>query len=175
LVVARRIFRQFGLTADFVCADARHLPFETGSFDVVFSYSVLMYQEKTNAHAAIAEAARVSAGQCVIQMANKYGIRNIYHRLRRRGSPADPLRVRYWSPAELLTVFSRIAGPSSLIVDGVIGRGVEASELEALRPHHRMLVRLSMWLRRFEVLLPVADSLYVFSRVAPRRENGHAD
>lgn len=164
LVIARRVFRQFGLNANFVCADARHLPFADNSFDVVFSYSVLMYQDKKNACAAIAEGARVAADLSVVQMANKYGLRNVYHRLRRRGSADDPLRVRYWGPRELLAIFGRLAGPSSLVIDGVIGRSIEESEIEALRPGDRVLVRLSMGLRRFGFLRWVADSLYVFSR-----------
>lgn len=164
LVVARRVFRQFGLNASFVCADARHLPFEAASFDVVFSYSVFMYFSKDDARAAIAEAGRVAAGQTVVQMANKYGVRNLYHRARRRGSASDPLRVRYWSPGELLSVFTKLVGPSSLSIDGVIGRDVTASELASLLPAHRVAVGLSRGLKKFGLLTPIADSLFVRSR-----------
>ncbi len=168
LVVARQVFRQFGLNARFVCADARHLPFNTHGFDVVFSYSVFMYFSKENARAAIAEAGRVAAVRSVIQMANKHGIRNLYHRARRTNSQDDPLRVRYWSPRELLMVFEELIGPSSLSIDGVIGRAVKRSEFPGLLPRHRLAVRLSERLRKFGVLAPIADSLYVHSRVVRR-------
>jgi len=38
LVVARRVCRQLGVEAAFLCADARYLPFADGGFDVVHSY-----------------------------------------------------------------------------------------------------------------------------------------
>jgi SAM-dependent methyltransferase/uncharacterized protein YbaR (Trm112 family) len=167
LVVARRVFRQFGLKARFVCADARHLPFADASFDCVFSYSVLMYFDKEAARAAIAEIGRVAAGQSLIQMANRNGVRNTYHRLLRSGSPDDPLRVRYWTPRELVAAFGEAVGPSSLEIDGVIGRGVRASELGALLPRHRRAVGFFEWLKRFKALLPIADSLYVRSQAHP--------
>jgi SAM-dependent methyltransferase len=165
LVVARRIFRQFGLTGTFICADARHLPFAPRSFDLAFSYSVFMYFSKEDARAAIAETARVTAGRSLIQMANKHGIHNLYHRARGSGSADDPLRVRYWSRSELLSVFNELVGPSFLSIDGVIGRSVKASELESLLPRHRIAVRLFEWLRKFRILTPVSGSLYVHSRV----------
>ncbi len=165
LVVARRIFRQFGVRGTFVCADARHLPFAASSFDTVFSYSVFMYFDKKHARAAIAEVARVAAARSVIQMANRFGLRNMYHQARRSSAADDPLRVRYWSPRELLSAFNDIVGPSTLSIDGVIGRGIRASELRSLRPHHRIAVGMSAWLTRLGFLTPLADSLYVRSRV----------
>jgi SAM-dependent methyltransferase len=168
LVVARRVFRQFGLAGTFICADARHLPFAAASFDLAFSYSVFMYFTKENARAAIAEAARVSTDRVLIQMANKFGLLSLYHRARRDGSMADPLRVRYWNPRELLSVFNELAGPSTLIVDGVVGRGLSASERAGLLPHHRLAVAASAWLKALRLLAPIADSLFVQSDVARR-------
>jgi hypothetical protein len=98
-------------------------------------------------------------------MPNKFGLRSIYHQLRQLGVPERQFDVRYWSPKELLSVFTEAIGPSHLSIDGFFGLGMQASDLESFLPAHRALVRASEWLRKYELLAPVADSLYVHSRV----------
>jgi hypothetical protein len=41
IMAAKRVAKQLDLTIDYLCADARHLPFCANSFDTVFSYSVI--------------------------------------------------------------------------------------------------------------------------------------
>ncbi len=164
LVVARRIFRQFGLEGRFICADARHLPFKDDSFDVVFSYSVLQHFSKDDVRATLRQIARIMTGHSHIQMANKFGVGSAYHRLRRLFSQLGVFHVRYWSPRELLAAFDADIGRSQLEVDGFFGLGMQASDLASFRPHHRLILRLSERLRRFNGLTPLADSLYVNSQ-----------
>jgi len=47
LAAAARVSRQLGAHADFICCDAEHLPFQSGSVDFVFSYSVLQHLDKS--------------------------------------------------------------------------------------------------------------------------------
>ncbi len=165
LVIARRVCRQLGVEADFLCTDARRLPFADGSFDVAFSYSVVQHFSKDQARLILAEVGRVLAagGAGMIQMPNRYGIRSLYHQLRKTWTPAQPFDVRYWTPRELLRDFEAAIGPSRLTIDGFFGLGIQARDSENFLPHHRAIVGLSERLRRAPWLAPVADSLYVHS------------
>jgi SAM-dependent methyltransferase len=165
LVVAKYVFRQFGLQARFVCADARYLPFRNDSFDTTFSYSVIQHFSKLNARYALSEIARVTRRSSLIQMPNKFGLRSMYHRIKRFGSLPLQFEVRYWSPEELLSVFTEAIGPSHLSIDGFFGLGMQASDLRSFLPTHRALVRTSEWLRKYDTLTLFADSLYVHSLV----------
>ncbi len=166
LVIARRVFRQFGLTGNFICADARYLPFKSNSFEVAFSYSVFQHFNETDVRLSLAELARVTRGSSLVQMAGKFGLRSIYQQLRRLGSQPTAFNVRYWSPRELLSVFNDIIGPSRISIDGFFGLGMQASDLEYFRPIHQMVLQASETLRRYQALAPLADSLYIHSEVS---------
>ena len=177
LVVARRVCRQLGVEAAFLCADARYLPFASNCFDVVHSYSVLQHLDKEQAKIAIREAGRVAQATTLIQMANCFGVRSLYHQTRRLGRKMGGFAVRYWTPRELRKVFNELIGPSELMSDGFFGLGVGAanpSELTA--PQHRLGVHVSNRLRKWRALTPLADSIYVRSKKAdaasPARGHG---
>jgi 2-polyprenyl-3-methyl-5-hydroxy-6-metoxy-1,4-benzoquinol methylase/uncharacterized protein YbaR (Trm112 family) len=166
---ARRVAAQLGVTAEFLVADARCLPFRDGMFDVAFSYSVLQHFSKPDARRAIAEAARVLAsdGTCMIQMPNVFGLRSLYHQVRRSFRDPGGFGVRYWTPRELLDTFSSVVGPSELSVDGFFSLNPQPAEARLLPRRYRAVVRTSELLRRTSTrvpaLLTVADSLYVSS------------
>ncbi len=167
LVIARRVCRQFGVAVDFVCADIRRLPFERRRFDATFSYSVLQHFSKTDARVILREVARVltAEGSATIQMANRYGIRSLYHQLRKSWLPEGPSDVRYWTSRELLAAFNDEIGPSRISIDGFFGLGIQAKNAESFLFHHRVIANLSERLRRLPWLAPVADSVYVHSAV----------
>ena len=170
IIAARRVSHQLKVPTLFVVADARYLPFAPGSFDVVFSYSVLQHFSKENARLSITEASRVlkSHGISMIQLPNMYGIRCLYHQFRRRFRKAKDFEVRYWTPNELRETFTEMVGPTSLSVDGYFGLGVQKSDLDMLPPKYQIVVRCSEILRaisrRARWMLRFADSLYVKSK-----------
>lgn len=165
LVVARRVCRQLGVEAAFLCADARYLPFANNCFDVVHSYSVLQHLDKQQAKIAIREAGRAAGATTLIQMANRFGVRSMYHQTRRLGRKPAGFAVRYWTPRELLQVFTDLIGPSELMTDGFFGLGVGAANpSELASPQHRLGVRISNHLRRWPAMMPLADSIYVCSK-----------
>ncbi|HLY21480.1 MAG TPA: methyltransferase domain-containing protein [bacterium] len=174
---ARRVAHQLGAAAIYVVADARHLPFRAGSFDVAFSYSVLQHFDKGDARKALAEIGRVlgASGISIIQMPNAFGLRNLYHQARRGFRRTRAFEVRYWSPRELRRVFARAIGPTSLFADGYFSLNPQASDQELLPPPFRYVVYCSELIRHLSERLPWlvlgADSLYVRSR---RREDGSA-
>jgi hypothetical protein len=135
----------------------------------MFSYSVLQHFAKTDAQAALQEVARIlkPGGTSLIQMASAFGIRSLYHQIRRGFRPPEVFDVRYWRPAELQQVFGRLIGRTSLSADCYFGLGLQPSDAPMLPPFKRLLLRASSALvqasRRLPLLVLAADSIYVKS------------
>jgi SAM-dependent methyltransferase/uncharacterized protein YbaR (Trm112 family) len=169
VMAARRITQTLGLDAVFVVGDARRLPFFDGLFDVAFSYSVLQHFSKSDALGALGEVSRVlgAGGRSLVQMANRFGIRCLYHQARRSFRQAREFEVRYWASGELQASFEAQIGPSHLSVDCFFGIGLQASDAHLMSGTRKRVLRLSELLRsisaRHRWLLKVADSLYVDS------------
>jgi len=169
VMAARRAARALGIHAKFLVADARHLPFAGAAFDVVFSYSVLQHFARDDMLAALREVARVLAprGTSLIQMASAYGVRSLYHRLRRGTRPPGVFDVRYWRPAELREMFGQAIGSTTLSADCYFGLGLQGADAGMMGPSKRLLLRLSERLahlsQRVPALVSVADSVYATS------------
>ncbi len=169
LIAAKRVARQLGVRAHYVAADSRYMPFTADCFDVVFSYSVLQHFSKADAYLCLREAARllVPSGTCLVQMPNTFGIRNLYHQIKRGFRQAKDFEVRYWKPGELRRGFTDTIGATSLSVDGFFSLNAQASCSEFLPFFYRYLIAFSDMLRRLsqrcKPLTYCADSLYVKS------------
>jgi len=164
---ANRVARQLGIKASYVVADGRFLPFRDQSFDQVFSYSVMQHLSKENVRVALAEIRRTLrvGGGALVQLPNVFGLRCLYHQIRRGFREARDFEVRYWQPAELLSTFNEGIGPSQLSVDGFFSLNVQPADLRLLILRYRAVVHASEALRRVSSKIPilakVADSLYV--------------
>jgi len=164
---ANRVARQLGIEATFLVADGRFLPFREGSFDQVFSYSVLQHLSRENVAIALAEIHRVlrPSARALVQMPNVFGIRCLYHQARRGFREGQDFDVRYWRPSELLSIFKKKIGPSALSVDGYFSLNIQPSDVRLLPARYRAIVRSSEALRKVSRVVPlltrVADSLYV--------------
>ena len=169
LLAAQRVAKQLNVEVRYVVADGRYLPFAEGSFAIVFSYSVFQHLYRTDVEQSLAEIARVlrPLGVSVVQMANSYGLHNLWIQARRRFRDPGFFGVRYWRPWELQDVFSRAIGPTSLSVDGFFSLNAQTSDKDLLPVHYRFVVACSEMLRklslRFAPLAALADSLYVHS------------
>jgi SAM-dependent methyltransferase/uncharacterized protein YbaR (Trm112 family) len=167
---ANRVARQLGVDASYVVGDSRFLPFRDEFFDQAFSYSVLQHLSKKHAHDSLTEIRRVlrAGGNALIQMPNVFGLRCLYHQLRRGFREAHDFEVRYWRPAELHSTFTASIGPSELSVDGYFSLNVQPSDLRLLPKRYRFVVQSSEALRKLSGKLPVlasvADSLYISSQ-----------
>lgn len=167
VMAARRVARQLDVAADYVCADARYLPFRAGAFDTVFSYSVIQHFSKADARRVLAEVGRVltASGNCLIQMPNRLALRSLYHLARRRFAEGDGFDVRYWDIAELRQAFGEAIGPASVSVHCYFGLGLEPTDAHLMRPPLRAAIAVSELLRRLSVpapfLIRLADSVYV--------------
>jgi SAM-dependent methyltransferase/uncharacterized protein YbaR (Trm112 family) len=167
VLTARTVVRQLGLKANFVCADARYLPFKSGTFGRVFSYSVIQHFSKSDARETLRSISRVlqADGTALIQMPNKFGIRSGWHQIRGTLREAHEFDVRYWSPAELRRAFEETIGPSSLSVDCYFGLGLQPSDIRFMTPARKFILTTSELLRAISRRIPpfgyCADSLYV--------------
>jgi SAM-dependent methyltransferase len=167
---ANRVARQLGIEAQYIVADGRYLPFRGESFDQIFSYSTLQHLSKENAATVLSEVRRAMrvGGRALVQMPNVFGIRCLYHEMRRGFREGKDFDVRYWRPRELLTVFGERIGPSELSVDGYFSLNAQVSDLHLLPAPYRGLVLASEGLRRISKRIPIltnaADSLYVSSQ-----------
>ena len=170
VLAAKRVAKTLGVEAEYIVADARHLPFPDRSFDVVFSYSVLQHFAKDDVRTTLAEAGRVlrPGGTALIQVANRFGVRSLYNRLRRGSKAEETFDVRYWTPHELEETFAGLIGPAEIEVDGFFSLNAQRTDVRLLRRDGRALVYTSDALRRIarmvRPLTYVADSLYVRSK-----------
>lgn len=167
VMAARRAARQLNLSATFVVGDARHLPFRSGTFSTVFSYSVIQHFSRPDARRAVAEIGRVLApgGQARVQMPTKYGLRCLYHQLRRGFSDGTNFDVRYWRRRDLLELFARHIGQTRLAVEGYFGIGLQRTDADLMTASARGVLRASQavtgWSSRVPWLRHLADSVYV--------------
>jgi ubiquinone/menaquinone biosynthesis C-methylase UbiE/uncharacterized protein YbaR (Trm112 family) len=169
VLAARRVSKQIGVKADFVVGDARFLPFADDSFDTVFSYGVFQHFSKDNVKISLDEVVRVLKrdGNTLFQMPNKYGIRQ-YQQHRRRGfTEGEGFEVRYWTPSELMETFEEKFGETKMTTDCYFGLGIQASDVDLLPAHYKMVVHSSEFLRKLsgiiKPLTKVADSVYLES------------
>ncbi len=169
VLAARRVAKQLDAEADFVVGDARLLPFADNAFDTGFSYGVFQHFSKENVRISLDEVTRVlkKGGRTLIQMPNKYGIRQ-YQQHRRRGfTEGQGFEVRYWTPTELMETFETKFGPTKMTTDCYFGLGIQASDVDLLPFYYKMMVHSSELLRKisnvFTPLTKVADSVYLES------------
>jgi ubiquinone/menaquinone biosynthesis C-methylase UbiE/uncharacterized protein YbaR (Trm112 family) len=169
LRAAQRVARQLGIEAHYIVADGRFLPFRDQAFDRVFSYSVLQHLSPRDVRETLRAMKRVlrMGGSSRVQMANCFGLRCLYHQVRRGFRRALDFEVRYWTPRKLKRTFESAIGPSTISVDGFFSLNPQISDVELLSPRHRAVVYTSEALRRLsDAVRPincVADSLYVSS------------
>lgn len=167
VLAARRVAAALNRPARYVVGDARHLPFPGGSFGAVYSYSVLQHFSYEDASQAIGEIGRVLQpdGLAKVQMPTRYGVRCLYHQMRRGFREARGFEVRYWTWPQLRRVFTKAIGPASFEVDGFLGIGLQSSDASLMPPRLAAVLRVSEVLKRFSrVFAPlrrVADSVFV--------------
>ena len=170
VLAARRVSIQLGLSNNkYLVADARFLPFQNNSFNIVHSYSVLQHFSKENVIITLCEIERVlmPAGYSLIQMPNFMGLRSLQHQLFRGFREAKNFEVRYWNLLDLLLTFRKYIDNSKLSIDCFFGLGLQESDLKLLSPIQKIIVYSSIFLKKInkyiKILILFADSIYIRS------------
>jgi SAM-dependent methyltransferase len=164
---AVRVADQLEVDAQFVVGDGRHLPFAAETFDAVFSYSVLQHFGEEDVRLVLDEVRRVLKpnGTAVVEMPNKYGLRNLYQQARRRFRVPVGFEVRYWRPSQLRAAFENAIGPAAITVDAYFFINGQPADRDLLPARYRAALSVSEALRRASrrapALVHAADSLYV--------------
>ncbi|MCI0746949.1 MAG: methyltransferase domain-containing protein [Verrucomicrobia subdivision 3 bacterium] len=172
VLAARRVASQLGVDGKFLVADARHLPFRQGSFDVVYSYSVIQHFGFDDVRRAMQEACRVLAarGLCQIQLANACGFRSLCHQVRRGFRDARGFEVRYLQPQVMRKLVQQSLTAVELKADCYFGLGLQKGDLRFMPQWKRFLTMTSELLKRIANNIPpmslVADSVFVVGRKA---------
>ena len=176
LAAGNRVAGQLRASAEFICADAEHLPFQPGSIDFVFSYSVLQHLEKKKVVQIFKEIFRVlrPGGICLIQLPNMFGVYSILQQLKRgfREARVGTFEMRYWTRSQIRQTIQE-AGMQSLVIraDGFFSQNAQVSDMDLLSPAGRRIVLASALGRRAAAALPVlthlADSLWIEARKNP--------
>lgn len=167
VMAARRVALQLGLEIDYVCADARYLPFAADALDAAFSYSVLQHFRREDCARSVREIGRVlkPGGLALVQLANALGVRSAYHLARRGFREADGFEVRYYMPGDMLRMFEAEVGRAKLRADCFFGLGLQATDAAFMSAAGRMALRgsgiLKQASRAFSPLNMLADSVYV--------------
>lgn len=169
VMAARRVTRALGVAARFIVGDARYLPIRTGAIDTVFSYSVIQHFSVADAMLTFDQVRRVlrPAGQCLIQMPTRYGLRCLYNQMRRGFRETTGFEVRYWRLNDLMAVIGDRIGPAEVSVDCFFGIGWQPSDAHLMSPSFQRIIVVSEWLRRLcgsaPILTRLADSVYVMA------------
>ena len=169
VMAGRRAARRLGLDIKWVVGDARYLPFKDSVFDVVYSYSVLQHFRLEDLKAALGETRRIlKPNGCVqIQLANQYGIRSLYHQMRRGFRAPRGFEVRYLKPKTIKALFSQSDYRTEIRSDCYFGLGLQKSDSYLMPLWKRVLLLGSELLKkmshRLTALRLVADSVFLIA------------
>lgn len=166
---AYRVSRQLGISAYYLVADTRYLPFAKNSFDTAFSYSILQHFDKEVVKICLAEISRTlkHSGTCLAQMPNTLGLVNLYHQFKRAFEEPEHFEVRYWRPTELIKIFTNFIGSTTLFVDGFFSLDAQYIYKNILPFRYRIVIdcseRLKQLSKKIHWFKYCADSLFVKS------------
>jgi len=169
IMAARRVANSLGLEIKYVVADARSLPFSNRYFDVVFSYSVLQHLGIQNIELCLEQVSRVlnKRGYSFIQLTNKFGIISFYNHLKIKFRKSAEFEVNYHSPMQLVSLFNKFIGETSLEADCYFRLGIQASDIGLMPGYYKMIIAASEILKKISRSIPfliyLADSVYVKS------------
>ena len=187
LMAAKRFAAKQGVDVDYICGDARCLPFADGAFDRAFSYSTLQHFSDQDCALTLGEIARVlgSEGSSTVQMAHWAGVRSLWHQARRGFREPARFEVRYRSLPQMMAMFAAAIGPTTVSIDCFFGLGLQASDTRHMWPLARLATATSEQFKRMAKAVPAlrsgADSVFLHSakqlalRQSRNRENGHSD
>jgi ubiquinone/menaquinone biosynthesis C-methylase UbiE/uncharacterized protein YbaR (Trm112 family) len=166
---ARDVLKAEGIRGYVAVADLRQLPFASGAFDTVWSYSVIQHVHRDWARSCIHEVHRCLAagGQCCLEFPTKEGLWNRINRRRSTANENDPASwcVRYYSIQELRDLIEPEFGNFEYRSHCYFGIGIQPIDLKFVPLRYAPLILGSLLLSQSSRVLPglkrLSDSVYV--------------
>lgn len=150
--------------------DLKHLPFKTGIFDLVWSFSVIQHTHKDRLTSCLEHIKRILSGKgfTMLQFPNKYGVRNYFGPFKINRAEADNYNswvVRYYSVKEYKKIFLDIFKNFHIKIHSALGIGVLKEDLKYVSFKNKILCSISLLLTNlFRVIPPcrkISDSIYI--------------
>jgi len=170
VLAAQRVARQLGVTAYFIAADSRYLPFKQRTFDAAFSFSVLQHFSRENVDRTLQSLAPLMKqdGISMLHILNRLGLRSLQVQLQRgfrEGS--DQFDTRYWSIPDALETFGARLGPSRVEIDGFFVQA-RYEDRHLLTVGNRFILEISRALTKLSRVIPFmdrfADNIWIISK-----------
>jgi uncharacterized protein YbaR (Trm112 family)/SAM-dependent methyltransferase len=180
LQAAQRVLKHHKLKGYVVAADLKQLPFQSGVFDQVYSYSVIQHVHREYAGKCVHECSRVlgRGGSALLEFPVSHGLTNFRHSRRNRiAEENDYLSwcVRYYSFRELELLFHEAFGNSQIEVDCYLGIGIRPEDIDMLPWPQKGVVFLSEAMKFLSRVVPcfsnLSDSVFVHAvkEIGPER------
>jgi len=170
--VAKELLQREGKRGFVVVADAGKPPFAPESFDVIWSFSVLQHLHRKRARACLERCAELlkKGGLLAIELPTKFGIRNrfIRHAQEKEEDKWDSWVVRYYTRAEIDEVVGSQFNEIEVKAHAFGGIGYLPIDFKFVDVKFKLAALISEFMRKISgampMLIPLADSLYVFAR-----------
>ena len=183
VMAARQVLSDFNLKGYFVVADLKKLPFKTGVFDAVWSYSVIQHTHRKRAYSCVRDIHRIlrPGGFCALEFPTRHGLWNRLVQLRSRENEDDydSWCVRYYSIKELKQMLSSLFGNFRYWSHCYFSIGIQPVDLRYVAAKYKTLILTSMMLAKASRIFPplkwVSDSVYVRAEKTERGDAGVAN
>lgn len=170
-VASRQVLNDLGFHGYTVVADLKKLPFQTNTFDKVWSFSVIQHTHRKRAYSCLQEIHRILQpnSETVLEFPTKHGFWNKFVIARRTDKQEednyDSWCVRYYDIAELKSWTETIFGNFDYESHCYFGIGTQAIDLQFVSWKYKPIVLSSLMLTAMsKVISPlktVADSIYM--------------
>jgi SAM-dependent methyltransferase/uncharacterized protein YbaR (Trm112 family) len=179
-----QVMKDFGLPGYTVVGDLQALPFVTGAFDFVWSFSVIQHVHRDRARSCVRDVARVlrPGGDCKLEFPLRSGF---WNRRQARRTAADEDKdeswcVRYYTLAQLEELFDEAFGNFAYDAHCYFGIGYQPVDLQFVPWRFMPVIATSLALTALSGAVPplkrMADSVYVSARkTASGPEAGQQD
>ena len=153
-----------------IVADLQNLPFDTGVFDLVWSYSVIQHTHKKRLLKCLEHINRIlkKEGYAFLEFPNKSGIRNRFGPVKEAQKNADDMNswdVRYYTIPEYKNIFRNYFTGFEFRNHSFLGIGVLREDLKYVSLKNKILCSFSLMGSFFTRVIPglknISDSIYI--------------
>jgi SAM-dependent methyltransferase/uncharacterized protein YbaR (Trm112 family) len=151
-------------------ADLKNIPFKSGIFNLVWSFSVIQHTHKSRLINCLEHINRIikTDGYAFLEFPNKHGIKNRFGNVQATEAEKDDYNswnVRYYSIDEYREFFKNIFGNFSYKNHSLIGIGILKDDLKYVSFKNKILSGISLLGSMLTKIIPgltkISDSIYI--------------